>query len=237
MKKIFPIFGMVLFIFGMVFIFWGYNELKGTHLSSYTVRLDKIHANQQSAENKEEQSAIITYNVEEIHSIDEDEVVIARFRELTGLSQNLMIGGIWIPEVSLNLPIYKGFGNDHQYLGACTYYERVLGKDNYVLLGHNMLDQGQLFSPLKRVEQGMLIYVTDYQKVYLFQVVFKEVVYEDREDLVENDLLDGQTPLITLITCYGGYNTDKRTVVRGTLISEESLEHSEKVVKEVFKIE
>ncbi|MUG33622.1 sortase, partial [Psychrobacter sanguinis] len=77
-----------------------------------------------------------------------------------------VIGGIAIPELGINLPIFKGLGNVELIYGAGTMKEdQVMGGDNnYSLASHHIFglvgSSEMLFSPLERAKDGMVIYLT-----------------------------------------------------------------------------
>src|SRR5699024_12127545 len=106
----------------------------------------------------------ITYEfiqIESILSIPSDTI----------LNRNLLRGQILIPEVEMNLPIVEGVSNENLYIGTSTMKpNQKLGKGNYALAGHLMPDSDTLFSPLKAVNRGMNVYVTDKDMVYTYQI-------------------------------------------------------------------
>ena len=65
-----------------------------------------------------------------------------------------VIGGISIPELNMNLPIFKGLENVALYYGAGTMKEnQVMGQGNYSLASHHVFGltgaNAMLFSPLE----------------------------------------------------------------------------------------
>lgn len=81
-----------------------------------------------------------------------------------------VIGGIAIPELGINLPIFKGLGNTELIYGAGTMKEEQVmgGENNYSLASHHIFgitgSSQMLFSPLERAQNGMSIYLTDKEK-------------------------------------------------------------------------
>lgn len=80
--------------------------------------------------------------------------------------------GIAIPEISMNLPIFKGLDNVGLYYGAGTMKaEQQMGEGNYALASHHVFGitgaSDMLFSPLDRAKEGMKIYITDKEKSIL----------------------------------------------------------------------
>ena len=93
--------------------------------------------------------------------------------------------GISIPELNMNLPIFKGFENVALYYGAGTMKEnQVMGQGNYSLASHHVFGltgaNAMLFSPLEKAKAGMKIYITDKEKTYTYVISSVETVTPDR---------------------------------------------------------
>ncbi|WP_046174478.1 class A sortase [Domibacillus indicus] len=126
----------------------------------------------------------------------------------------VIVGQIEIPSVELSLPILKGTTNENLMAGAATMRENQwMGIGNYPLAGHHMKRDDLLFSPVLKVKKGDLIYVTDLTYEYTYEAVKTEVVHESRTDIIENTI----DPIITLVTCYGSEDREKRFIVTGEL--------------------
>lgn len=109
------------------------------------------------------------------------------------------VGGIAIPAVGLNLPIFKGVSNYSLIVGAGTMKEdQQMGHGNYALASHHMLEPELLFGPLLNVSLGQSVYLTDLDYVYHYEISYKEYVAPNRTDLIED--VDDDT-LLTLVTC------------------------------------
>lgn len=161
-------------------------------------------------QNKEKEA---TYNFEEVESLSTEAVLKAQW----AAQQLPVIGGISIPDLKLNLPIFKGLENSGLYYGAGTMKEtQQMGQGNYALASHHVFGitgaNDMLFSPLERSTAGMKIYLTDKDKVYTYTITSVETVTPDRVDVVED--VPGQTE-ITLVTCEDAAAT-YRTIVKGT---------------------
>lgn len=141
------------------------------------------------------------------------------------------IGAIAIPDVKMNLPIYKGVSDAGMYLGAGTLRpDMVMGENNYAIASHHTLKKGYLFEPLLRVEMGDLIYLTDLDKVYVYKVDYKEVVDPSRVDLIEPT----SDPIITLVTCETGENNFQRIIIQGDLVKTVPIEKASKEMIKAF---
>ena len=174
-------------------------------------------------------NAETSFDFNKVESLSTEAVINAQWKA----QQLPVIGGISIPEVSMNLPIFKGLDNAGLYYGAGTMKEtQQMGQGNYALASHHVFGitgaSNMLFSPLDRAKAGMKIYITDKEHVYTYVITSVETVTPDRTDLIEDT--EGVTE-ITLVTCEDAAATN-RTIVKGTL--EGSVE-SDKAPKDVLE--
>ncbi|MCY9806036.1 class A sortase [Lentilactobacillus senioris] len=135
-----------------------------------------------------------------------------------GNSNYYPAGRLMIPAVGLYLPIGIGVSNAVLVRGAGTLKpDQKMGEGNYALAGHYMTNTHILFSPIKRVQKGNRIIITDMKKVYTYRAISNQIV--DKDDV---EVLDDQPgrKLITLITCASWrWNEPDRIVVQGKLQS------------------
>ena len=129
-----------------------------------------------------------------------------------------VIGGIAVPEVEINLPIFKGLDNVNLFFGAGTMKpDQKMGEGNYSLASHHIFTaenaSQMLFSPLVNAKEGMKIYLTDKDKVYTYEIREVKHVTPDRVD--EIDDREGINE-ITLVTCVD-YDATERIIVKGDL--------------------
>lgn len=170
-----------------------------------------------------------SFDFNKVESLSTEAVINAQWKA----QQLPVIGGISIPEVSMNLPIFKGLDNAGLYYGAGTMKEtQQMGQGNYALASHHVFGitgaSDMLFSPLDRAKAGMKIYITDKEQVYTYVITSVETVTPDRTDVIEDT--EGVAE-ITLVTCEDAAATN-RTIVKGTL--EGSVEY-DKAPKEVLE--
>ena len=176
---------------------------------------NKYQVSQVSKEEIEEnKSAAGNFDFESVKSLSSEAVLSAQWS-----SQKLpVIGGISIPELEMNLPIFKGLDNVNLFYGAGTMKaNQVMGQGNYSLASHRIFtgkdaDQ-KLFSPLARATSGMFIYLTDKEKVYKYEIVEVNKVTPDRIDVIEDR--EGIDEL-TLVTCEDA-NATERIIVKANL--------------------
>ncbi|MDR0921720.1 MAG: class A sortase [Lactobacillales bacterium] len=144
-----------------------------------------------------------------------------------------VIGAVAIPELEVNLPIFKGLSNIVLLYGAGTMKEeQKMGEGNYALASHRVNDPRLLFSPLQRAEVGMQINITDLKKVYVYKATEVERVTPDHVELIDD--VPGKK-MISLVTC-NDPGAIKRVVVRGVLEDEYEVNEAPKKVLESFKL-
>ena len=143
--------------------------------------------------------------------------------------------GIAIPELKMNLPIFKGLDNVGLYYGAGTMKEdQVMGERNYSLASHHVLwfNRGKwnaLF-PVRTCQSWNEIYITDKEKVYTYVINSVETVTPDRVDVIADR--EGVNE-ITLVTCEDAAAT-YRTIVKGTLETSVDYSKAPKDILEAF---
>ena len=180
---------------------------------------------------KQNKAVESSFEFNEVQSLSTEAVINAQWQ-----AQKLpVIGGISIPEVSMNLPIFKGLDNVGLYYGAGTMKEdQQMGQGNYALASHHVFGitgaSDMLFSPLDRAKIGMKIYITDKEKIYTYTISSIESVAPERVDVI-NDT-EGVAE-ITLVTCEDAAATS-RTIVKGTLESTIDYDKASKDILDAF---
>ncbi|HEL9630336.1 TPA: class A sortase [Streptococcus suis] len=165
---------------------------------------------------EENKSAETTFDFEQVQSVSTEAVMKAQWE-----SQQLpVIGGIAIPDLKINLPIFKGLSNVALMYGAGTMKEtQVMGQGNYSLASHHVFGMAgaseTLFSPLENAKEGMKIYVTDKENIYIYNVRSVQSVTPESVYVIEDT--EGKNE-ITLVTCEDAAAT-MRTIVQGDLES------------------
>ncbi|GGE33032.1 class A sortase [Streptococcus himalayensis] len=183
---------------------------------------------EQIEENKKSEQ---TFDFSQVQSISTESVLKAQW----DAQQLPVIGGISIPEVNINLPIFKGLDNVAISYGAGTMKEnQEMGKGNYALASHHIFGiagaSEMLFSPLDNAKAGMKIYLTDKDKIYTYTITAVEVVTPEHVEVVDDH--EGMTE-ITLVTCEDA-NATQRIIVKGTFDQEMSYKDAPKDILESF---
>lgn len=178
------------------------------------------------------QSADVTYDFSAVEPISLQSVL----KNQTSQVDLPVIGGIAIPDLDINLPIFKGLGNTELTYGAGTMKEnQVMGGDNnYALASHHVFglagSSKMLFSPLENAKVGMKIYLTDKSTIYTYVITDIESVTPDRSDMI-NDT-PGQSQ-VTLVTCTDQEATE-RIIVQGDLESSVAYSKASKEMLQAF---
>ncbi|HGA1493384.1 TPA: class A sortase [Streptococcus suis] len=190
-----------------------------TSIRNYIIgwNTNKYQITKVSAEDIEKnKQAETTFDFEQVQSISTEEVLSAQWDD----QQLPVIGGISIPELGINLPIFKGLSNVSLMYGAGTMKEnQEMGKGNYSLASHHIFGVAGaadvLFSPLDRAQNGIKIYVTDKNNVYTYVIDSVEIVSPESVYVIDD--VEGRTE-VTLVTCTD-INATERIIVKGVLES------------------
>lgn len=156
----------------------------------------------------------VSFDFDAVESLDFETVVKSRLYQ----DQLYVVGGIAIPSIGLNLPIYKGLSNYALSAGAGTMKEeQQMGEGNYALASHHMNDDSLLFGPLMNIsapeEQETLIYLTDLEYIYVYKVTMKKFVDPSHSEVIDD--VEGKK-LLTLVTC--DYTGAERLIVQGKFV-------------------
>ena len=196
---------------------WHTNQYQVNKVSKKTIEKNK--------------EAKTSFDFQEVKSLSTEAVINAQWQ-----AQKLpVIGGIAIPELKMNLPIFKGLDNVGLYYGAGTMKEdQVMGQGNYSLASHHVFGltgaNAMLFSPLDNAKAGMKIYVTDKEKIYTYVITSLETVSPDRIDVIADR--EGVNE-ITLVTCDDLAATN-RIIVKGALETSVDYDQAPKEILEAF---
>lgn len=198
-------------------------------IKSMNNTIDESKKNAWKLENKDAEKLYeetgITYDFGQVHAISE-------IPSDTKLDRDLLRGQILIPGVGLNLPIVEGVSNENLYIGASTMKpHQQMGHGNYALAGHLMPNEQALFSPLKRVQDGELIYVTNKEQVFIYKVYRIEKIEPTNVQVIDD--VPGKN-LITLITC-SNLDGDGRIVVQGEYIESKNVNEIDQNLYNQFK--
>ncbi|WP_261086872.1 class A sortase [Streptococcus mitis] len=200
-----------------IFMVWNTNKYQVSQVSK-----EKLEENKDTEGN---------FDFDSVKAISSEAVLSSQWD-----SQKLpVIGGIAIPEVKINLPIFKGLDNVNLFYGAGTMKrDQVMGKGNYSLASHHIFTaenaSQMLFSPLSRAKNGMKIYLTDKDKVYTYVIHEVKHVTPDRVDEIDDR---SGVDEITLVTCVD-YDATERIIVKGDLKEEKDYSQTPEEILTAF---
>ncbi|MBS7577887.1 MULTISPECIES: class A sortase [unclassified Enterococcus] len=146
-----------------------------------------------------------------------------------------VIGGITIPAINLNLPIFKGLDNTNLLWGAGTMkVDQKMGEGNYALASHYVAGQPKmLFSPLKEgpAQAGQKVYLTDKSTIYEYQISEVYEVSPEHGEVIDD--LENQR-VLTLVTCSDA-NATNRIIVRANFEKSYSVGEASQSVTSAFE--
>lgn len=173
----------------------------------------------------------VDYDFSSIKAVSTEDV----FKSQVTTSELPVIGGVAIPDLEINLPIFKGLTNEALMYGAGTMKEdQQFGKGNYTLASHHVFDvdgaSKMLFSPLEQAKEGMKIYITDKDRLYTYQISKINTVTPEHVEVI-NDV-PGET-VVTLITCADAQAATREIVV-GKLVKTEAYKDADTTITKSF---
>lgn len=219
------IFIALLLIVGLALVF--NNQIKDW-LVRQSVKQNQI-ANVSKQAIKENEKKKVSFDFDKVNSLDFETVVKSRLYQ----DQLYVVGGIAIPDVQINLPIYKGLSNYALVVGAGTMKpDQQMGKKNYALASHHMLDESILFGPLINSQLGQKMFLTDLEHIYEYKITYKEYVEPTRTELIDDV---PKKELLTLVTC--DITGAQRLIVQGKLTKIKTTKHASKEMIQAFDLE
>lgn len=145
-----------------------------------------------------------------------------------------VIGGIAVPSLEINLPIFKGLSNEALMWGAGTTSEfQEMGTGNYGLASHHAYQEDLLFSPLTRAQKGEKIYLTNLEQIYQYRIVSVEKVSPTDTHWLD---VSNDEKLVTLVTCGDTSGVD-RIIVQGILETTTPIKEADPTVIGYFDLE
>ncbi|MDO5347299.1 MAG: sortase [Bacillota bacterium] len=176
------------------------------------------------------ETAEATYDFSSVQSVSVKSLLTSSGTDLP------VVGGIAIPDLAINLPIFKGVTNDNLLYGAGTMKDSQVmgGENNYALASHHVFgltgSSQMLFSPLEKAKVGMTIYLTDKSMIYTYKIT--EIVSVSPEQTEVLDDVAGESTL-TLVTCEDKEAT-KRLIVKATLTDSITYQKATKTQMKAF---
>lgn len=172
----------------------------------------------------------VTFDFDQVQPVDLDAVIRAQ------LSGKILpvIGGVAIPSIEVQLPIFKGLDNDALLFGAGTFDpEQKMGKGNYALASHRIEETTILFTRLDEVHLDETVYLTDMENIYTYNVTVSKRIEPTEVEVL--DEVEGKK-MVTLITC-GERAGVTRWLVQGELTDVTSVKTADKEMLAAFSME
>lgn len=189
-----------------------------------------IEINQSNRDEQKKKLQKATYCPRQIKPVTPAAYAKAQLR-YTEIVNQWGVGALYIPSADIHSKILAGINNQNLMVGVGTYYQnQQLGKGNYVLLAHNLVQGGGTLGNLPKTTLHQVFYLTDFTNVYEYVAIKNEIVDQSRGDLMAIPAGD-QTPLVTLIRCEGGLNTSNRAVVQSEFLKKYPASEASKEVK------
>ncbi len=197
---------LLLLLIGLALVF--NNQIRSFFMAQRTAQYELTNVSQATIEKNEKKEA--SFDFDAVQPISTQAVLEAQ------LSNKALpvIGGVAIPSVSINLPIFKGVSNEALLYGAGTFSpSQQMGEGNYALASHRTDRQDLLFTSLDQVETGAVVYLTDLKTIYTYRVYRKARIQPTQVEVLDDV---PNKKILTLITC-GELTGETRIVVQGEL--------------------
>ena len=197
---------LLLLLIGLALVF--NNQIRSFFMVQRTAQYELTNVSQATIEKNEKKEA--SFDFDAVQPISTQAVLEAQ------LSNKVLpvIGGVAIPSVSINLPIFKGVSNEALLYGAGTFSpSQQMGEGNYALASHRTDRQDLLFTSLDQVETGAVVYLTDLKTIYTYRVYRKARIQPTQVEVLDDV---PNKKILTLITC-GELTGETRIVVQGEL--------------------
>lgn len=209
MKKIFPI---LLIVIGLILILTPFitEQIVKYHIKNSPI--EEISADEIEANNKRE----VDFDYSAIKDVEITSVVNGAM----DFDRELMIGILTIPELDVNLPIFKGLTDANLIAGAATMKpDQAMGQGNYTLAGHKMKNKSLLFGSLMDIDIGTTVMLSDKNTVYEYKIYETAVVPDTAMNMLDDERAEDRgKPIVSLMTCYHSSKTGKRFFALGELI-------------------
>lgn len=232
MRKLIKALPLIFFLGGLCFAgacFVGYRQLLSSddNAKQMTHQIQSREKSQQQLNEKKKQA---NYDPNQIKPVTPKEYAAAQLK-YEDIVNRYGIGSLFIPSSNIRTKILAGMSNQNLMVAVGTYYpDQKLGKGNYVLLAHNLVEGGGALGNLPNTKLDHVIYATDFTNVYEYKAIKNETVHQANGQLLEKPS-DKESPIITLFRCEGAINTPNRALVQGEFIRSYSASQASSDVK------
>lgn len=232
MRKALRALPIIWLVSGIVFAcgsYYGYYLLQNADRNAEQMT-HRIEPKKTSQERIKQQTEHANYDESQIKPVTPEAFAQAQL-SFEKITKQWGIGAIYIPSADIRTKILAGMDNQNLMVGVGTYSPtQQLGKDNYVVLAHNIVQGGGALGKLPKTALNQVFYATDFTNVYEYVARKNAVVDQSAGELLEGPE-NGDEALMTLIRCEGGINTPNRAVVQGTFVKKYPAEDARTEVK------
>lgn len=185
----------------------------------------------EAEKNLNEKNRSATFDPSKVKAISPDEYAKANLK-YEKLVQKYGVGSLYIPSSQIRTKILAGMSNENMSIAVGTYYsDQVLGKKNYVVLAHNLVEGGGVLNNLPATPLNSIIYATDFSKIFEYVVKKNEYVNDYDGHYLDHPAPDKE-PVITLFRCVGGLGSIKRALVQGVYVKDYPVDEASDELKE-----
>lgn len=127
-----------------------------------------IPINEITAENmKSNNETEVDFDFSSVRDVE----IISIIKGAMNFNKELVVGVLLIPDLNVNLPIFKGLSDANLISGAAAMKaDQVMGKGNYTLAGHNMKNKDLLFGSLMDIDIGSTVIISDGYTIYEYPI-------------------------------------------------------------------
>lgn len=219
MRKRIKVLPVLWFICGLVFAVacvFGYRQLLSSNENAKQM-IHRVQTKEQTKQQLDTKNDQANFDPNQIKPVKATEYAYTQLHYEDIVNQ-WGIGSVFIPSANVQSKILAGMSNQNLMAGVGTYYpDQRLGKGNYVLLAHNLIEGGGALGGLLNTKVNHLIYATDFTSIFEYVATKKGIVSQENGELLEKPT-GNKTSLITLFRCEGGLNTSNRALVQGDLV-------------------
>lgn len=218
-RKLIKILPVLWFVCGLAFAaasVFGYRQLLSSS-DNAKLMTHPIQTKEQTKQQLDTKNDYANFDPNQIKPVNANDYANAQLH-YEGIVNHWGIGSIFIPSAKVQSKILAGMSNQNLMVGVGTYYpDQRLGKGNYVLLAHNLIESGGALGGVLNTKINHVIYATDFTSIFEYVATKNGIVNQDNGELLDKPA-ENKTPLITLFRCEGGLNTSKRALVQGDFV-------------------
>lgn len=208
----------------------------GYHLISHDPQRDKVIVKEsyEARQSKPKNIKSIDYG-DEVRFARGAQVAEAR-KHFKSSIEDYGIGSIYMPKAGISVSLLEGTSEWNLYNGVGTgRANQKLGEGLFIGLSHNIVNQ-TLLKNIDKMKEEDLIYISDFQYVYVYKTLEQKVVHEN-EGKYFHEPNQYEKPKLLLYRCEGRYGTEWRRIIYGEYISKYTLDEVDQNILSGLNIE